>query len=254
MIVWPLVMCMWLGYSAADSVITDRYGAITRGDITRKSLALVFSADGFGEGGEVVRATLRHHNVSGAFFLTGNFYRNPAFASLVTGLKHDGHYLGAHSDQHLLYVDWARRDSLLVTENQFMSDLQANYACMRKLGIRKRDARYFLPPYEWYNATISHWTRKMGLRLINFTPGTRSHADYTYPEMGDRYVSSDEIYRSILTYEEESEHGLNGFILLVHLGTDPRRTDKFYNRLDELLAELISRGYRFVPLEKLISE
>src|SRR5690606_5498253 len=118
---------------------------------------------------------------------------------------------------------------------QFKNDLRANYRRMRMHGIHKADAPYFLPPYEWYNATISEWTRDMGLTLTNFTPGTRSHADYTYPEMGNRYVSSDAIYRSITDFEETSEHGLNGFILLVHIGTDPRRADKFYNRLGALL-------------------
>lgn len=28
------------------------------------------------------------------------------------------------------------------------------------------------------------------------------------------------------------------FFLLIHIGIDPRRMDKFYNRLDELLKEL----------------
>ncbi len=39
----------------------------------------------------------------------------------------------------------------------------------------------------WYNAQISAWTAERGLTLVNFTPGTRSNADYTTPDMGDRY-------------------------------------------------------------------
>ena len=49
--------------------------------------------------------------------------------------------------------------------------------------------------------------------------------------MGTRYRSSEEIYQSVLQYELKDANGLNGFMLLVHIGTDPRRTDKFYNRL-----------------------
>ena len=37
-------------------------------------------------------------------------------------------------------------------------------------------------------------------------------------------------------------------MLMVHFGVDPRRTDKFYDRLDELITELQSRGYEFVPI------
>src|SRR5665811_2628776 len=97
-----------------------------------------------------------------------------------------------------------------------------------------------------YNDSISKWTGQMGLQLVNFSPGTRSNADYTYPEMGNKYLSSDTIMNSILSYEQNSSIGLNGFILLVHIGADPRRTDKFCYRLPALIHELEKRGYRFV--------
>ena len=49
-------------------------------------------------------------------------------------------------------------------------------------------------------------------------------------------------------------HGLNGFILLVHIGTDPRRADKFYRYLPELIHELKADGYRFVKIDELLTE
>lgn len=125
---------------------------------------------------------------------------------------------------------------------------------MARFGISKSDAPYFLPPYEWYNKTIKVWTDNLGFKLINFSPGTRSIADYTYPEMGASYRPSDEIYQSVLDKEKADPNGLNGFILLVHIGTDPRRTDKFYNLLDGLIKELKLKGYRFVPLKTLFLE
>jgi endoglucanase len=87
--------------------------------------------------------------------------------------------------------------------------------------------------------------------LVDFTPGTRSNADYTYPEMGNKYLSSDTIFNSILHYEMKSTNGLNGFILLVHIGTDPRRTDKFYWKLPALVNQLKERGYQFVRIDEL---
>jgi peptidoglycan/xylan/chitin deacetylase (PgdA/CDA1 family) len=164
-------------------------------------------------------------------------------------LKRAGHYLGAHSDKHLLYCDWSRRDSLLVTRKQFIDDLRANYAEMQRYGIRKKDTKYFLPPYEWYNDTISAWTQQEGLRLINFTPGTISHADYTTPDMPN-YRSAEAIYRSVTN--QEKQQGLNGFILLIHIGTAPERTDKFYARLEALIAHLKKEGYVFVRVDDLL--
>ena len=116
---------------------------------------------------------------------------------------------------------------------------------MEKFGIAKDDAQLFLPPYEWYNNSISKWTNELGLTLINFTPGTSSNADYTTPSMEKQYLDSETIYNKILNYETVSTNGLNGFILLLHIGTHPERTDKFYYKLDELIKELKSRGYSF---------
>ena len=66
------------------------------------------------------------------------------------------------------------------------------------------------------------------------------------------YRSSADIYNSILKYE--SENNLNGFLLLSHIGTDPKRTDKFYDRLDNLIKELKKRGYEFVRVDELLEE
>jgi hypothetical protein len=85
------------------------------------------------------------------------------------------------------------------------------------------------------------------LKLINFTPGTSSNADYTTPELKN-YLGSDSIVSRILRYESSHDRGLNGFILLSHIGTSPLRTDKFYDKLDGLIAELKKRGYRFQKL------
>ena len=159
--------------------------------------------------------------------------------------------MGAHSDQHLLYCDWLKRDSLLVTRKEFIDDLDANYEAMGKFGIRKEEAGYFLPPYEWYNDSISHWTSENKLQLINYTPGTLSHADYTTPDLKN-YRSSKDIMKSITDYEKTHPAGLNGFILLMHIGAGPARTDKFYTRLPELLNWLREKHYQPTRIDFLL--
>lgn len=160
--------------------------------------------------------------------------------------------MGAHSNEHLLYNDWGKRDSLLVSQQEFSTDLIANYKAMEQFGVSKKDAHYFLPPYEWYNQSIANWTNDMGLQLVNFTPGTRSNADYTYPEMGASYRGSEEIYNSIVNFEKEKPNGLNGFMLLLHIGTDPRRTDKLYDKLPQLIKFLKAKGYELVKVDELL--
>jgi len=223
-------------------------GAVTRMDTTRHVIHLAFTGHEFADGGEIIWETLGRHGAKGSFFFTGDFYRNRSFSHLIRKLQEDGHYLGAHSDKHLLYVSWENRDSLLVTRSQFEEDVRKNYHEMARMGVDTARALFFMPPYEWYNTTISEWAASLGLVLVNFTPGTTSNADYTTPDMGPRYVPSDSILARILRLETESPSGLNGFVLLIHIGTDPRRTDKLYRRLDWLLSLLSGRGYRFEAL------
>jgi endoglucanase len=232
--------------------VSYSHGGIIRGDSTRKALAIVFTGDEFADGGKHIAKTLKAAGVKANFFFTGRFYRNPAFAGIIRQLKRDGHYLGSHSDEHLLYCDWNRRDSLLVTREQFDKDLTNSYKTLARWGITKEQAPYFLPPYEWYNDTIADWTLAGGLKLVNFTPGTRSNADYTWPQMGSRYRSSQEIYDSIIAYETQHGSGLNGFLLLIHIGTSPERIDKFYFKLSKMVRYLQSKNYRLLTVPELL--
>jgi endoglucanase len=245
---------MWSGRpsrSESRAKFTSDHGAITRGDRSNRKLAIVFTGDEYGEGAESIADTLAKHRVKASFFLSGRFYRNPDFSRSVARLKTSGHYLGAHSDGHLLYADWNDRNKTLLTKSEFSSDLERNYAAMKRFGIRRADAPYFLPPYEWYNDEIAGWTTHLGLKLVNFTPGTSSNADYTSPD-DKNYLSSDEIFERIKSYEGRDDNGLNGFILLVHIGAGPKRADKFYARLDDLLVWLRSKGYDPVRIDELL--
>jgi len=42
-------------------------------------------------------------------------------------------------------------------------------------------------------------------------------------------------------------------MLLTHIGTDNQRTDKFYNKLDQLIETLQQKGYNFVPINVLLN-
>jgi endoglucanase len=233
------------------SDFTFDHGAIVRAEAADKRIALVFTGHEFSDGGEFIRQILKEKNAKGSFFFTGDFYRAPDKAALISHLIKDGHYLGPHSDKHLLYCSWEKREELLVGKDEFTSDLLGNYKAMQAFGITKEKAPFFIPPYEWYNETIAAWCRELHLILFNFTPGTLSNTDYTTPDMPN-YKSSEEIYKSIVDYESSDPRGLNGFILLIHVGTHPDRTDKFYRRMGDLLDYLRQKGYVFVRVDDLL--
>lgn len=219
-------------------------GGIIRTDPSVKHIDFVFTAADKADGAERIISTLRKYNIKGGFFFTGEFFE--MYPDVVRRLVAEGHYVGSHSYGHLLYAPWGNRDSLLVTKQEFEEDIFKSYKVLREFGIT--DAPYFIPPYEHYNATISSWARQLGLQVINYTPGTLTNGDYTTPEM-KRYFSSKEILGRIWEYERTDSNGLNGHIMLIHFGTDPARTDKFYDKLPGLIRELRRKGYSFTPLK-----
>ena len=223
--------------------ITITRGAIVRMDTTKREIWLCFTAHEFADGFDIILKTLNSHKIKASFFLTGDFCRTPGYEKIISRLKTDGHYIGPHSDKHLLYCSWEKRDSLLVTEKEFLSDIADNYKALEKMGISKDKALVFLPPYEWYNDTISKWSKNSGLKLVNISSGAGTNQDWTIPEKGKPYFSSDSLMKHFLSYEKK--RGMNGYILLIHPGTDPRRTDKFYLRLDSILRYLENKSYSF---------
>jgi endoglucanase len=257
-----LVLVIWIVFSEVGPWLSAaepgqngrrelREGGIIRGPKDRKQIALVFTGHGFAEGGEAILGELARHKAHGSFFLTGDFLANTNFHGLVQGLVREGHYLGPHSDKHVLYCPWDGPKKTLVTRAAFESDLERNLKKIEGFGIQRQQIRYFLPPYEHYNAEIVEWAKGMGLTLINYSPGTRSNADYT-GEADKNFVSSKTIFDSIVAKEREDAKGLNGFILLLHIGSGPGRADKFAARFGELLDNLAAKGYQFVRVDELL--
>lgn len=240
------------------AVERESYGAIIRGPASEKRLSLVFTGDEFGESAAPILDALRQRKIKASFFLTGKFVRDPKLRPLAARMIAEGHYLGPHSNGHLLYCDWAQRDRSLVTKEEFSSDLEQNVAGLRDMGAL-RDGRtvYFMPPYEWYNRDQAVWASEMELSppakivLINFTPGSGSNRDYAR-EGDPRFVPAQKIYDDILAYEEREERGLRGFILLLHLGSG--RKDPFHPLVGKLCDELKNRGYEAVRIDELLED
>jgi peptidoglycan/xylan/chitin deacetylase (PgdA/CDA1 family) len=226
-------------------------GAIVRGPTETRQLALVFTGHEFAEGAPTILDALARRRVKASFFLTGTFLRDPGKAPLVARMVRDGHYVGAHSDAHLLYAPWTGPKVTLVSREAFTADLERNLEALQPFGVPRAQARFFLPSYEWYTEEIAAWTRAAGLTLVCHTPGTRSNADYT-EEGTPQFVPTDVIFESILRREREDPHGLNGFLLLLHVGAGPGRTDKFHRRFGELADALAARGYTFARVDELL--
>ena len=234
---------------AADTGCQYLEGGIIRGPQAEKKIALEFSADQYVEGASTILDELASHHAKASFFLTGRCVTSGENCKIVRRMVADGHYVGPHSNTHPLLCPWSGKKRSLVTKEFFLDDLKQNISALEKCGLKRDEIKYFLPPYEWYNSEVADWTREAGLRLINHSSGTRSAADYT-EERSRNFVPSQVIFDSIL--REEQKNGLNGYLLLMHLGAGPERKDKMHRRLGELLDVLQKRGYQFVRVDELL--
>lgn len=233
------------------AVQRDEYGAIVRGDVAAKKLALIFTGDEFDESTTPILDVLKSRRQKGSFFVTGNFLRRAELNPLVRRIIREGHYLGPHSDSHPLYCDWDEREKSLVTKAFFTADLKENIAALKAVGAMRHGApAYFVPPYEWYNREHVQWSRELGVELINFTPGSGSNRDYA-KEDDRKFVSSRRIYDDILAYERKDPDGLNGFLLLLHLGSG--RGDPFHTQFPSLCDALSRRGYESARVDELLA-
>jgi peptidoglycan/xylan/chitin deacetylase (PgdA/CDA1 family)/predicted NAD-dependent protein-ADP-ribosyltransferase YbiA (DUF1768 family) len=247
---WLALLASWAGVAAAaDDLQRDEFGAIIRGDVHSKRMALVFTGDEFGEGAVAILDALKERDLHGSFFLTGNFLRNVEFKPHIQRMIADGHYVGPHSDGHLLYAPWDDRPKSLVAEDVFTADLKKNLADLRDLGAAPAGTTaFFIPPYEWYNADQVAWSRKLGVAVVNFTPGPRSNRDYAR-EGAAAFAPSQHIYDGIFRFADGNPHGLNGVLLLLHLGSG--REDPFHPFVGRLCDELTRRGYQLVRVDQL---
>ena len=67
-----------------------------------------------------------------------------------------------------------------------------------------------------------------------------------------RFLSSSQILQDILAYEKKEPHGLNGFLLLLHLGSG--RRDPLHTQFRALCDELKQRGYEPVRVDELLAK
>jgi peptidoglycan/xylan/chitin deacetylase (PgdA/CDA1 family) len=246
-VLWTAAAGVGIGVGAGVERLN---GGIVRGDTSARRIALEFTGHEFAEGAATILSELARHRARASFFLTGDFLRRAEFGPLVARMVREGHYVGPHSDRHLLYCSWEADKKTLVTRAEFVRDIEGNLSALERRGVPRGKVRYWLPAYEWYNADVAGWSGALGLELVNMTPGTRSNADYT-GEADAGFVSSERILRSILD-RELAPDGLNGFLLLMHLGAGPGRKDKLHHRLGELLDVLQARGYEFVRVDELL--
>lgn len=222
----------------------DRYGAIIRlpdAEASSKPVYFIFTADSMFEGGEYAMQVLKEAGLKASFFFTGNFLRDKARnANIINRAVAEGHYVGPHSDRHILLADWDAGRTTLADPDSAVTDMMDNLVELAEYGIDTSSVKYIVPPYEWYNREHIDAYKGAGLIPVSPFPGLLTYRDYTVPGMDDYYDSVtlwDDFLDNVRTKD------LDGCFIILHLGTQDARTDKFYRYLPQMIDTLKAHGY-----------
>ncbi len=221
---------------------------LDRGNPKTGRVAITFDGGSYGNGAERILDVLRKRGLKATFFLTGEFMER--FPGITRRIALDGHEVGNHcfSHPHLTtFAENLRQDTLPgVTRELLIKELRMNEELFEKLTGSKM-VPLWRAPYGEQNGIIRQWASEAGYRHVSWTydPKTRKSLD-GLDWVSDRgsalYLTSNQIVNKILSFDRETDMGLSGGIVLLHLGSE-RSDDPFYPKLGQLIDGLEKKGY-----------
>lgn len=232
---------------------------LSRGSLEVRQVALTFDADSEASGAEAILEALRTRGLRSTMFLTAGYIRK--YPELVRRIVADGHEVGNHTKTHPHLTSYAQdgRQATLphVTREFLRAELRAAEEAFRQVAGRPL-APLWRAPFGEHNAEIRAWAAEAGYRHVGWTRDAASREDldtrdWVADPASPMYRSSREIRERVLRFGAGNGHGLNGGIILMHLGTQ-RRRDPAHARLPEILEALAAGGYRLVTVSELLGE
>jgi peptidoglycan/xylan/chitin deacetylase (PgdA/CDA1 family) len=229
---------------------------VTRGSKYGMDLSVTFDGGSQATEAEQILNALRERGIRTTIFLTGIFIRE--HPELVRQMLADGHEIGNHTMTHPHLTAFAKgfHHTTLpyVTKGFLARELRlTEEAYMEVTG--ERMPPIWRAPYGEVNREIIEWAFEEGYIHIGWTADYRRREsldtlDWVHDKGSKLYLTSVEIKQKVLNFGKGTR-GLNGGIILMHLGTE-RTEDRASGVLGEMLDGLTEMGYRFVKVSKLV--
>jgi peptidoglycan/xylan/chitin deacetylase (PgdA/CDA1 family) len=220
--------------------------------------ALTFDGGSLANAADDILDTLASRGVRSTMFLTGAFIRR--YPDVVIKIAEMGHELGNHTATHPRLTTYAddrtQTTRANVTRQSVAGELEnAARALADRTGLR------FVPlwraPYGEYNPQICRWALEAGYVHIGWRQGgswarNLDTNDWVPDEGSPGYRSPEEVMRKIVGIASQPR-GLNGGIILMHLGTERKiRSQQVHIILGKLIDTLRGMGYEPVTVSELL--
>jgi len=220
-------------------------------------VAITFDGGSYDNAAGRILDVLAERNLEATFFLTGKFITR--YPETTRRIAREGHEVGNHTYSHLHLTTFEknlRQDTLPgVSRELILKELTRNEELFFSLTGR-RMVKLWRAPYGEQNQTIRKWAGEAGYQHVSWTydPKTRKSLDgldWVSDRDSSFYLTSDQIVEKILSFDNETEMGLAGGIVLLHLGSE-RSWDPFYPKLGHLIDCLEEKGYNIGPVGGLL--
>ncbi len=230
---------------------------LSRGVPETGRVAITFDGGSYSNSAGRILDVLAERGLKATFFLTGEFMNH--YPQVTKRIASDGHEVGNHMYSHLHLTTFEkdyRQDTLPgVGRDLVIKELLRNEKLFEDLTGKKM-VKLWRAPYGEQNEEIRQWALQAGYRHVSWTydPKTRKSLDgldWVSDRASTLFLSSDQIVEKILSFDTDTELGLAGGIVLLHLGSE-RKSDPFHQRLGELIDRLQERGYKVGSVSQML--
>jgi len=226
--------------------------SVQQGDYRQKKIAFTFDGGSDDAHTREILEALREQNVRCTLFLTGKFMeRHP---DLVKQMLQDGHEIGNHTYSHphlTTYVENHRQETRPeVTFTFLKKQLNRTDSIFHRI-TGEHLKPYWRAPYGEFNPQILTWAAQIGYLHIHWTRGFDTY-DWVTDASSRLYRTPEQIYQNIIGKERSRRTGLNGIIVLMHLGSH-RNNNHIFEILPELIQAVREKGYSIGTISELLS-
>ncbi|MDR0330279.1 MAG: polysaccharide deacetylase family protein [Chitinispirillales bacterium] len=231
---------------------------VDNGSETTSFVALTFDGGSHANAAADILDTLASRGVKSTMFLTGAFIRK--YPQVVINIAMQGHELGNHTMNHPRLTTYADNMTQTtrsgISRQSIINELSgAARALADHTGLRF--APLWRAPYGEYNREICRWAIDAGYIHIGWRQGGSWRTnldtnDWVPNASHPGYKSPEEVFDKIINIAKKPG-GLNGGIILMHLGTERSpRSQQVHIILGRLIDALRSMGYEPTTVSDLL--
>jgi peptidoglycan/xylan/chitin deacetylase (PgdA/CDA1 family) len=223
---------------------------LVRGPTGRREVFLTFDGGSNANSTPAILDTLKREGIHATVFLTGEYMQR--YPDLVRRISDEGHLVGNHtfSHPHLTTYSFNGRQATLsgVTEEFLKSQLQ-RAAEIYRLITGKTMAPFWRAPFGEFNGEILRWAQSAGYRHVYWTPHLDT-LDWVASEKDPLFRTPQQILAGLLKRAAAGPDGVDGGIVLMHLGTERDNGTRADTILPQLIEDWKTRGYTFATVDQ----